>query len=36
MLAGDAGRPIGFDDVVRGLGVEYRKLGKQMPVGLRG
>jgi SpoVK/Ycf46/Vps4 family AAA+-type ATPase len=33
-LAQAAGRPIGFDDVVRGLAGEYRKLGRQVPVEL--
>ena len=28
-------RPIEYDDIIRALGGEYRKLGKQMPVGLK-
>jgi ATPase family associated with various cellular activities (AAA) len=36
VLAHDAGRPVGFADVVAGLAAEYRKLGKQLPVGLKG
>ena len=35
-LAGDEGRPIAFADVVQGLAAEYRKLGKQLPVGVKG
>ncbi|HEU4451750.1 MAG TPA: ATP-binding protein [Longimicrobium sp.] len=35
VLAHHAGRPIAYDDVTAGLTVEYRKLGKQLPVGLR-
>ncbi|HWK89089.1 MAG TPA: ATP-binding protein, partial [Longimicrobium sp.] len=35
-VAHDAGRSVGFNDVVQGLFIEYRKLGKQLPVGLRG
>jgi hypothetical protein len=36
VLAQDAGRPIEFDDVALGLSIEYRKLGKQLPIRLRG
>jgi hypothetical protein len=36
VLAQGAGRPITWTDVVQGVAVEYRKLGKQVPVGLRG
>jgi hypothetical protein len=36
VLAQGAGRPIQWADVVQGVAVEYRKLGKQVPVGLRG
>src|SRR5262249_44012065 len=30
-----AGRPIGFDDVLSGVGAELRKLGRQVPAELR-
>jgi hypothetical protein len=36
VIAQGAGRPIQWADVVQGVAVEYRKLGKQVPVGLRG
>ena len=36
VVAHDAGRPIAFDDVAIGLAIEYRKLGKQLPLRLRG
>jgi len=35
VLALEEARPIRLDDLVTGLEGEYRKLGKQMPVGLR-
>jgi hypothetical protein len=35
VLAGQADRPIGLADLVRGLEAEYRKLGRQVPVELR-
>ena len=35
VVARDAGRPIGFDDVALGLAIEYRKLGRQLPIRLR-
>jgi hypothetical protein len=36
VIARDAGRPIEFGDVALGLGIEYRKLGKQLPFRVRG
>ncbi len=33
-LAHDAGRPVAYNDVIRGVVSEYRKLGRQMPVEL--
>ena len=34
VLARDAGCPVRYEDVLRGVSVEYRKLGKQVPSGL--
>ena len=31
VVARQAGRTVGFDDILEGLKVEYRKLGRQMP-----
>ncbi len=36
VAARHAGRPISFDDVVEGVAAELRKMGRQMPIGLRG
>lgn len=35
VVARDAGRTIGFDDVMAGIASEYRKLGRQTPAELR-
>ncbi|MBW4484562.1 MAG: ATP-binding protein [Tildeniella torsiva UHER 1998/13D] len=35
VLAQEADRAIAFTDVLQGLGAEYRKLGRQMPVALQ-
>jgi hypothetical protein len=35
VLALNERRPIGWSDLLRGVAVEYRKLGKQVPAGLR-
>jgi SpoVK/Ycf46/Vps4 family AAA+-type ATPase len=35
VLARKAQEPIGWDQLVRGLDLEYRKLGKQLPIELR-
>lgn len=34
VLAAEAGRPIGMDEAVRGLALEYRKIGRAMPAEL--
>jgi hypothetical protein len=34
VLAGSAARPIRFEDLLRGLELEYRKLGRNAPAGL--
>jgi hypothetical protein len=34
LLARDKGRAIQFEDCVRGIEIEYRKLGRQVPGGL--
>ena len=35
VIARDEGRPIGWNDILRGVDAELRKLGKQMPPGLK-
>jgi hypothetical protein len=34
VLARHEGRAVGYDDVLRGVSIEYKKIGKQVPAGL--